>query len=473
MGFLLGLICARYITVTMLPWLWFAAPCGLILARRNTLARLVILVVMCAGLGLWRGTAYVQKMAVYDQIQDHTVTLVGVVHTDAVYGAHYQLSFDVQDAQTFVPRRLSLFGTITVSGFGESTIFKGDHVMVTGKIRTARGNNVARISYAQIHILSHHGSVIDTARRQFNAGVQSALPEPAASFGMGLLVGQRNTLPDQISKELTVVGLTHIIAVSGYNLTIILRAVSSLLGKRSKYQYMIFSVLLIALFLLFAGTSPSIVRASAVCGLGLAAWYYGRTVAPLVLLMVSAALTAFLNPLYAWGNVSWYLSFLAFFGVLVLSPLVTRRLYGAREPRLVAAVVIESLCAEAVTLPYVLFIFGQMSTVGIVANVLIVALTPLAMLLTLTAGLAGMIVPAVAGWLAWPATLVLTYMLDIAALLSRVPHAYLEHIGFSLGLFVMSYLIVLFVMIIMARRNKANYAIITDKTDPAYAGEQH
>jgi len=168
-----------------------------------------------------------------------------------------------------------------------------------------------------------------------------------------------------------------------------------------------------------------------------------------------------------WGNVSWYLSFLAFFGVLVLSPVITRRLYGRREPGFVTAIVIETLCAEVMTLPYVLYIFGQMSTVNILANVLVAALIPPAMLLSLFAGLAGMLAPAWLGWIAWPAMMLMTYMLDVAALLSRVPHAFLEHIGFSLSMLLASYGIVAMLLLAMHAKNRQKYAIITDKTQPA------
>ena len=62
---------------------------------------------------------------------------------------------------------------------------------------------------------------------------------------------------------------------------------------------------------------------------------------------------------------------------------------------------------------------------------LIVPLIPLAMLLGLCAGLGGMLLPTVAGWLAWPATILLTYILDVVAIFNRVPHAFVEGIAIS------------------------------------------
>jgi competence protein ComEC len=174
-----------------------------------------------------------------------------------------------------------------------------------------------------------------------------------------------------------------------------------------------------------------------------------------VLLLVGAAVTVYANPAYLWGNVSWYLSFLSFFGVVMLGPLVTKRLYGGREPRMLVAVLIETICATVMVLPYALWVFGQASIISLLANVLVVPLIPLAMLLALVAGLGGMFTAAVVGWLAWPAVLLLTYMLDIAGLLSRVPHSYAENVGFSWRAMAACYatiLLVLFILQLKVRR---------------------
>jgi competence protein ComEC len=200
-----------------------------------------------------------------------------------------------------------------------------------------------------------------------------------------------------------------------------------MLGNRSKVLSTAIAVALIFGFLLIAGTSASIVRAAVISLLGLSAWYYGRTVRPLLLILLAAAGTTYANPVYLWADISWYLSFLAFFGIMVLGPLVTHKLYGAKEPPMLMAIVIESLCAEVMTLPLILYIFGQMSLVSLLANMLVVALIPLAMLLSLIAGLAGMLVGNFAGWFAWPARLLLTYMLDVVNILSRIPHVFQQN----------------------------------------------
>lgn len=428
-AFLVGLALARR---GLTPGGWLVLAAGLLAAvivwrqRRTTLA-LGAVVLFALLLGGWRGTTYLHQLQPYHALAHQKVTLTGTASIDAVYGTKSQLSFIVRDVTFSKPYTQHVPGQIKVQGFGATMVYRGDRVEVSGSLYPTRGANQASIGFAQLKITEAHTSVIDEFRRKFAAGMQTALPEPAASFGMGLLVGQRNTLPNEITQALLMVGLTHIIAVSGYNLTILLNASRRMLGGRSKLLSTVVALALIATFLLITGASASIVRAAVISVLGLAAWYFGRSIRPVLLILLAAALTAYANPVYLWADIGWYLSFLAFFGVLVIAPAILKRFYKAKEAPVLVQIGVETLCAELMTIPLVLYIFGQTSLVGLLANMLVAALIPLAMLFSFVAGLAGMLASNIAGWFAWPANVLLTYMLDVARLLSRIPHVFQEN----------------------------------------------
>ena len=423
-AFLAGLGLARLEPNISSSWAVILLVWAMVLRRRFRLAYVLLAMTSMLLVGIWRGEGFMQRMAPYSQLADRKVTLVAKVDTDAVYGKQKQLSFIVRSVSFEAPMRATPPGAIKVNGFGELAIYKGDVVRVEGKLRQTRGSNQAAIYFAQIQRVGSSTNLVNDTVRRFTAGVQTALPEPAASFGMGLLIGQRTTLPQEQLDALKMVGLMHIVAVSGYNLTIIIGFAKRMLQKRSKRMTMLVAVSLMVLFLACTGMSASIVRASVVSGLGLMAWYVGRKVRPTLLILLAAALTAGVYPVYVWSDVGWYLSFLAFYGILVLAPLVFDRFWRQRTPHVLTAVAVETLCAELMTLPLLLYVFGQFSTVGLLANVLVVIFIPLAMALTFVAGLAGWLVPAVAGWLAWPAYILLTYMLDIAKLLSSLPRVF-------------------------------------------------
>ncbi len=345
-------------------------------------------------------------------------------------------------------------------------MFQGDEVVASGNMYTGYGIYQGSISFAKISVVAHHPTLVGTIRQKFTAGMQTALPEPLAPFAMGLLVGQRANLPDSVKEDLLRVGLTHIIAVSGYNLTIILHASRRLLGKRSKRISTFLSLALIGVFLLLAGASASIVRAAIVSVLSVAAAYYGREFKPLNLILLAAAITAWANPVYVWSDLSWYLSFLAFLGVMVVSPVVQARWPSRWHQSIVGAVALESVCASIMTEPFILYIFNQMSLISLPANVLVVALIPLAMLLSTIAGLAGMLASGFAGWLAWPATALANYMLDVSHMLSGLPHIFIEHRSLSLTSMLGFYALV--VGMITAFRHKTEQlknATITDKDE--------
>jgi competence protein ComEC len=410
-----------------------------------------MLIIIFAGLviGLWRGGMYMQK---YEQIHSlalRKVTIIAIAGNDSVYGKRSQIQFTGSRIRLVEPYHTEMAGSFKLSGFGERMIYKGDEVQVSGRLYPSRGSTQATIAYAKLVRLSAGHSIFADINRKFTAGMQSALPEPQSSFAMGLLIGQRNNLPAEITLALTAVGLVHIVAVSGYNLTILIRAAGRLkLG--SKYQKLLLSLAMIAGFVLITGFSASIVRAAIVSTLTLWAWYYGRQIKPWVLISFAAAITALWNPFYVWGDLSWYLSFLAFFGVLVIAPLINTKLFR-KEPKLLTMVVLETLSAEIMTLPLIMMTFNQLSVVALIANALVVPLVPLAMLLSAIAGTAGAIVPQFAGWLAYPARLLLTYMLDVVHILASLPSV-LVHRSISLPYMLCIYAIVAFVLAVTYKK---------------------
>jgi competence protein ComEC len=397
---------------------------------RKTMLGVIFIVLFGLSFGWWRGSLFIQKLQDYQPYYGQKITLLVQATNDGVYGLRSQITFDATNVTIRYGPKLA--GKVTVSGFGPSAVFQGDMVQVVGELRTGYGSYQGQIGFAKLSIVSHHNSLIAELRRDFAAGMQTALPEPLASFAMGLLIGQRATLPANVKQDLLMVGLTHIIAVSGYNLTIMLHATKRLFANQSKRLATLSSFILIGLFLLLAGASASIVRAAIVSTLSIVTLYYGRVIKSLNLITLAAVITAWANPFYLWSDISWYLSFLAFFGVMILAPLISARLPFKNKESVLIAIGVESICAETMSLPIILYVFGQMSFIGLPANVLVVALVPLAMLLCLFAGLSGMLLPQLVGWIAWPAKVLLDYMLDTAHMLANVPHVFVQNLSLPL-----------------------------------------
>ena len=470
---LAGLGLSRKVSLDLSTWPMLLIAFCLLLLRPKKITALLLVVFLGLSLGLWRGSAYMAHVRDLRSLALQQVTIQATATSDSIYGTKSQIQFTANDAQLIslqgepLQKGKSLVGSFKLSGFGEHMVYRGDRVQMSGKLYPTRGSNQATIAYAQLTRVAAGRNWLNDIGRRFSAGMQNALPEPVASFAMGLLIGQRSTMPQDVITMLTMIGLVHIVAVSGYNVTILARAAARL-KLPSKYQQLVLSLALIGGFVLLTGFSASIVRAALVSLLTLWAWFYGRRIKAVVLICFAAALTSLLNPFYVWGDPSWYLSFLAFFGVLVIAPVITQRLFS-KQPKLLTSVLIETLSAEVMTLPLIMMIFGQLSLIALLANLLIVPLVPWAMLLAAVAGAAGMLAAPLAGWFALPARLLLTYMLDVVHILANIPSEFL-HLSISLPVMLSGYGLVLLVVLAAHRHIKLKNAIITDKK-PILASE--
>lgn len=466
--FLVGLGFAR-VGPVLGAW-WVAGLAGLLIVvygyRRCRLVFVVGLPLLSFTVGWYHGQITMERIRVYDELIGQTVTIEAVALDDAVYSRGGQLEFSVGSMRLHEPFTTDLVGEMDVEGRGQPMVYRGDRLLITGRLFRKRGGQIVGTSFANIELQSRSTSPIDSLRRQFAAGIHNVLPDQLAAFGLGILIGQRTTLDQTLSDELVTVGLIHVVAVSGYNLTIIIEAVRRLLRRRSRYQTIVIALVLIAVFLLLTGFSPSIVRAGAVSSLSLLAWFWGRAFKPLLLLLFVAALTAGVNPVYLWSNIGWYLSFTAFFGVLILGPLLNARfLPGRLSENILLSTLSETIAAQVCTLPIILYIFGRLSNISVLANVLVVPLTPLAMLLSLLAGLAGMMNFMFGRLVAAPAQLILDYMLTISRLLARVPYANIEVHITTQQMIVLTILILICVGILQMKVQSKS-VIITEIEEP-------
>lgn len=343
------------------------------------------------------------------------VVMTGTISDDPAVNDRGFLVFNL-DIRTINSRPAS--GVVSVRTYNQK-LRRGYRVMVTSKFDATLGNKLGQLVYGTVVIHSSQLSSLEQWRQRYFAGMRNALPEPSASFALGLLLGTRGLIPKDVQGMLTTVGLTHLIAVSGYNLTILVNAARKPLRNVSKFLALMAPVWLIFVFMLLTGFSASIVRAAIVCGLSLLAGYYGRTYKPMVLIMLSGIITLLYNPAYLWSDVGWQLSFLAFYGILVIGPLMETQF---RAHGTIQKLIIESLAAYIITLPLIIGLFGNISIIAPVANLVILPLVPLVMFLAFVSGMFGIATP-LAPLFGLPLKILLAMMLGVMNFLANLPIA--------------------------------------------------
>ena len=209
------------------------------------------------------------------------------------------------------------------------------------------------------------------------------VPEPEAALGAGILLGVRTSISPEISTAFATAGLTHVVAISGWNIAIVAAIVASLVrpleehpGGRWLAPAMAGAA--IAGYVVLTGASPSVVRAALMAGAMMVARLGGSRANAASALGLAAFVMLVAAPAVLW-DVGFQLSALATGGLILFAAPIEARL--SRWPAWLREPVALTLAAQLTTLPVVLGSFGRLSLVAPAANVAVVPLVPIVMLL--------------------------------------------------------------------------------------------
>lgn len=409
-------------------WIWLALGAVLSILAIWKSRRMLIAAAFIGGalVGLYRGSVDQQLLTHYAQYIGQTVTVRGTVDDDP--GLSGSNAYALHLRNVAIDDREQLGVVYVTVGQDGASVRRSDVVDVQGVLLAGFGNFAATMYRAELRHADRPvpGDVALEVRDAFASKVRQGIDEPGASLGIGFLLGQKSTLPSDLVVALQAAGLTHIVVASGYNLMILVRLSRRAFEKKSRYLATLASVGLILGFIAMTGATPSMTRAGLVAALGIAAWYVGRKFHPVTLLVFSAAVTVMIEPGNVWGNVGWMLSFAAFAGVMLVAPVLTAYLFGKEKVPFVAQLFIETTSAQLVTLPIIAVVFGNLSVVALLANVLVLPLIPFTMLLTFIVGVVGFIMPALQSVFAWPAQFVLDVIVRVVEWCASLPGAQIE-----------------------------------------------
>ncbi len=253
-------------------------------------------------------------------------------------------------------------------------------------------------------------------RRRALAMVYQLYPDPEASLLAGILLGVESQIPETVQDAFRATGTSHIIAISGFNITI-LAGLFFLVARRfsGRWWGAVIAIVGIGLYTILVGGGPAVVRAAIMGGLALFARQVGRRQDGINTLLFVGALMALADPNVLW-DIGFQLSFMATLGlILYAEPLScwfeefsTRFTTPQRAARLAGPVgefLLFTLAAQLTTLPVMAYHFRQVSLSSLVANPLILPVQPAVMVLGGLALVGGMIyqpLGQLAAYLAWP-----------------------------------------------------------------------
>lgn len=394
------------------------AGAALAFRRRRAGAGVAGLVLLCAGaVALSAGARHPPSSAaaaladvrarcdVRGKVLEHAGGLGSLVAVDAATCQGFE---PVERLGPVMARRIEADAGAAVSGRG--WLVPLDPTDGFDRLRR-RAGALAALETRGLEIESAPGGMLAAAAR-VRAGLRSAydaLAPRRAALLAGLTVGDTTGFDATTERNFRRAGLTHLVAVSGSNVAIVLGAVLVSCARLALWARAAAAAVALGFFVLVVGPEPSVLRAAAMGAIGLAALLAGRRPEPFHALGLAVIVVLALRPGMA-GAPGLHLSVAATAGIVLWSPAVAAALRFI--PRPVAAAVAVTCSAQAAVTPILVLTFGEMSVSSLLANVMAAPAVPPATILGFAAGVAGSFsdglgfVPARAadpflGWILW------------------------------------------------------------------------
>ncbi len=432
-SFAAGVLAASRFDISEEPILIFLAICTVVFAfcfiSRNKICALVALFLFFAGLGVLRlNASNVQNE--YQNLFETKQELTGFITEDPDIRTGEQLI-------TFTPNGFKQ--NILVNESLEQKFFYGDEIVVTGKIQEAKSfedfdykkylerfNVYAVSGFDKILILKSHRlnpikEFFLRVKAAFIKRADELMPSPNNSLLISILIGAHKNLPQNIVDNFNTTGTSHIIAVSGFNITIIITALASLaflIGRRASFWL---SLSALGGFLIITGLSASVLRAAIMGFLLLVALNVGRQYSIVPSLFFAGLVMLIINPKILYWDVGFQLSFAATLGIVYFFPLLGRLTEKIPECFGVKSLLLTTLSAIVSTMPLILFSFGNLSLSAPIVNILILPAVPPAMLFGFL-----IFIPILGSGFAFAANLLLVYMTKVLAFFAGLPFSCLN-----------------------------------------------
>jgi competence protein ComEC len=244
-------------------------------------------------------------------------------------------------------------------------------------------------------VIARWGKHFFAPKHALAAALNETLAQPEAGLAEGLLLGGDNHLSTTLKQSFIKAGLSHIVAVSGYNIALIAQGfvlVGIGIGLWRK-QALGMAALGIVLFIVLIGAPASAVRAGIMGLCVFVALFVGRLSQPFNMLLGAAAAMLIFQPLLLRYDVGFQLSFLATLAIIVISPFLERLFAEEFFGKNLAEIALMTLVVELFVAPLIAYQFHIFSPFALLANVLILPLVPYAMALSFAAGIVFLIWP--------------------------------------------------------------------------------
>lgn len=232
-------------------------------------------------------------------------------------------------------------------------------------------------------------------KRAFEEAVEKSLPQPEAGLALGLVVGGDNRLPEHLKQAFITAGLSHIVAISGYNIAIIAQGFL-LFGIGIGFwrrQALWFAVIGIIFFIILVGAPASAVRAGVMGVCAFSGFFFGRLSRGMNMLFLAGGVMLAFQPLLLRYDIGFQLSFLATLAIILFAPYMKYVLPHAFFGKTFVEIALLTFVVELFVVPIIAYQFHIFSPFALIMNVLLLPFIPYIMTLTFVSVLGFFLLP--------------------------------------------------------------------------------
>jgi competence protein ComEC len=460
-GFLFGVLARSLFniniyTATLLSIIALAIFLFHSLISRNKWGILISVFILAFSFGIFRfHVVDVPAPAVFESQVGQKVTFEGAILDEPnIKEINQQLTIETQVGKETTEILIST-GLDTDYKYGDKINFSGvlkkpenfitDQGKVFDYVNYLRKDGILYVmSYPKIEVLSSgYGNFIKStlfsAKEKFLEKMNFAITGPESLLMGGLILGEKSSFSRALRQSFVNTGTIHIVALFGYNVTIVAEWIMKLFSFLPKNLGIGMGIFAILLFIIMTGGSSTAIRAGIMAALVLVARATGRNYDVARALIIAAVFMILLNPFILAHDVSFQLSMLATVAVIFLAPRIEKYFQWVTDKFQLRDIVSVTCAAYIFVFPFILYRMGNFSLVALPANVLILPFIPFTMILGFITGFVGMIWYVLAVPIGFISYLFLHYELGVINFFSNLPFAAFDFPDFSLLLTIAIY----------------------------------
>jgi len=224
------------------------------------------------------------------------------------------------------------------------------------------------------------------ARERVSDNLRRNLSSSSSALALGILFGDKSEFTLQFRNNLRESGTSHIVALSGFNITVIIMFFGYLFFFIPVKWRPVASGVGILLFILLVGPSASVVRAAIMGSLILFAGNAVRLIDIKGPISFAALAMVIQNPFIIAYDAGFILSFSALFGIVFIAPRISEFIFRSKNPGFIPMTVIQCVSASLAVAPAVIILFGNFNWLSFIPNAMIIWSVPLAMFFIFISG---------------------------------------------------------------------------------------